>query len=370
MMLLLICAVVAALLVITIKLLAVALLEWGKDQPQPEPEVWPPVAILLAARNEAHTLERCLAALARLDYPANKLRVWIGNDASTDRTREVAEAFCSNRAGWEVCDIQEQWGQARGKANVLAQLAGKAAPFADYYFITDADVAVNPAWLKGLLRYAAPGVGIVSGSTVVEGKERISRQQRYDWALALGLAKAYTYLPLFGETLSAIGNNMLVSKEAYESVGGYGHIPFSITEDYELHRQLKKKGYRSLHIARPEVKAYTLAEAGTFKLLHQRKRWMHGAMQLPLPMVLILFVQALFMPAVLLLLFFLPLLGITILLAKLLSQAMLIRKMLHRMQEPVAFPFIGYELYSLVLNMSLVVFYFLPVRVKWKDRRY
>lgn len=33
------------------------------------------VSILMAARNEAATIERCLGALARLRYPAGQLRI-------------------------------------------------------------------------------------------------------------------------------------------------------------------------------------------------------------------------------------------------------------------------------------------------------
>lgn len=370
MMLLCTLGVFASLLLIFMNLLATGLLQWGSDPPRPRREEWPAVAVLLAARNEEQTIARCLKALAQLDYPADRLQVWIGNDGSSDATRAIAARFCRERSGWEVCDIEEEWGQARGKANVLAQLARKAAPFAAYYFVTDADVAVNPAWLKGLLQHHAPGIGIVNGTTVVEGERGEALRQRYDWALAMGLVKAYTYLPRIGKTFSAIGNNMLVSKEAYEAVGGYETIPFSITEDYELHRQLQKKGYQSLHICTSEVKALTLPVRGWFPLLHQRKRWMSGAMQLPWPMVAILFVQALFFPAILLVLSCTPFWGLVLLLAKLLAQAFLIRKTLHRLGEPAGLPFLGYELYSFALSLSLVIFYFLPLPVVWKGRRY
>lgn len=363
-------AVFASALLVIINLLASALLLRGKDLPAPEPGEWPAVAVLLAVRNEEQRLEACLRALARLDYPAGKLQLWIGNDASTDRSRDIAEAFCKERAGWALCNIVENQGLARGKANVLAQLADKAAPFASYYFMTDADVAVEPGWIKELLRHVSPGVGIVSGTTVVAEQGWWARQQRFDWALGMGLVKAYTYLPQIGKSLSAIGNNMLVSRAAYESVGGYAQIPFSVTEDYQLHRELERKGYSSRHIARPEVKAHTTAVAGWGPLLHQRKRWMRGAMQLPFPLVALLFVQALFLPAILLLFYWSPFCALCLLLGKLLSQALLIRTLLHRLQEPAGFPFLGFEFYSLSLGLTLVLFYFLPLPLKWKGRRY
>lgn len=358
------------LVVIAVNLYACYLLRNGKDTQHPLPANLPYIAILIAARNEEHNLPRCLHALEQLDYPAEKLSIWIGNDDSSDKTAEIAAAWCRQGSRRFLVDIQEEVGQARGKANVLAQLARQAAAEADYYFMTDADVAVQPSWLREMLVYFRPDRGVVSGSSVIEGEDGNALLQRYDWALGLGLAKAFTYFPVVGQTLTAIGNNMAVSRKAYEEAGGYENIPFSITEDYELHRQLNRIGYRSLQVAGPGTKAYTLPGAGGKALLHQRKRWMHGAMELPKAMVAILFMQALFFPAILVVLFHSPLWGLGLLLAKLLSQALLIRYMLQRLNEPPAFPFLGYEIYSLLLNVSLIVFYFMPVPVNWKGRTY
>lgn len=356
-------------LVVAVNLYACYLLRTGTDARRPLPATLPPVAILIAARNEAHNLPRCLQALEQLDYPADKLSIWIGNDNSTDETTAIARAWCEKGSSRFLIDIQEELGQARAKANVLAQLARRAKGV-DYYFVTDADVAVQPCWIKEMLAYFRSDTGIVSGSSVVTGEDGNALLQRYDWALGLGLAKAFTYFPKVGQTLTAIGNNMAVKRQAYEAAGGYENIPFSITEDYELHRQLNSIGYKSLQVANAGTKAYTLPGAGGKALLHQRKRWMHGAMKLPGAMVAILFLQALFFPAILVVLFYAPLWGTGLLLVKLLSQALLIRYMLERLKEPPAFPLLGYEIYSMLLNVSLIVFYFMPVPVNWKGRTY
>ena len=47
---------------------------------------YPKISILIAARNEEHSIERCLAAIDALDYPKDKMEVLVGNDASTDNT--------------------------------------------------------------------------------------------------------------------------------------------------------------------------------------------------------------------------------------------------------------------------------------------
>lgn len=358
-------------LVIAVNVLASWLLWSNKEKTSPLKEATlPKVAVLIAARNEERNLERCLEAIEGLNYPGHLLSVWVGNDGSTDATFSIAKKICAGQSNWHLLDITEEWGRAKGKANVLAQLSRAAEDFADYFFITDADVAVVPDWILNILPYFQHNVGIVNGTTVVEGNHWFCRFQRFDWALALGLAKAYTYLPKFGGALTAIGNNMAIRKEVYREVGGYENIPFSVTEDYELYRQVNKLGYITFHSCIAGTKAYTKAAASFEELLHQRKRWMTGAMQLPLPMILILFVQAIFFPCILMLFIFQPLTGCLLFLLKLVSQYFLIRKMFSRLDEPSSSPFLLYELYSFFLSMSLLFFYLLPMPINWKGRKF
>ncbi|WP_017732901.1 glycosyltransferase family 2 protein [Nafulsella turpanensis] len=363
-------ALAAILLLLGVKLAACWLLRTSREAEASAMEQWPPVAVLLAVRNEAPRLSRCLNALSALDYPAEKLQVWIGNDASEDETKAVAGAFCQGRAGWRVLDIEEDWGQAKGKANVLAQLAHAAGEEPEFFFITDADVAVSASWIKSMLGHFTPEVAIVSGTCIVEGRHFFARMQRFDWALNQGLAKAYSLLRGAKKTLTVFGNNMAVRKEAYRKVGGFASIPFSVTEDFELHRQLSRLGYRSLHTLDPTAKSHTLPIERWKNLLHQRRRWMEGALQLPWFMVTILFVQALFFPAVLLLLFVSPLLGVGVWIAKVWLQRLVVRQFFSRIQEPSSLPFFGFEIYLLFLGLNLLVFYLLPFSFSWKGRRY
>ena len=71
----------------------------GAAAPVPLPTAWPCVSILVAARNEEANLPRCLASLRALDYPAHLLEILVGDDASTDGTRAVAEAALAGFAG-------------------------------------------------------------------------------------------------------------------------------------------------------------------------------------------------------------------------------------------------------------------------------
>ena len=79
----------------------------------------PPVSILIAARNEEHTILGCLAALEKLDYPPGKVEVLVGDDSSTDRTWDLLSSYTSPGFSFRCVRITENLGLARGKGNVI-----------------------------------------------------------------------------------------------------------------------------------------------------------------------------------------------------------------------------------------------------------
>jgi len=249
----------------------------GAALPVALPQPWPRVSILVAARNEEAALPRCLASLRALDYPAGLLEILVGDDASTDRTRAVAEAALAGYAGTaRVIPITHPLGLARGKANVLAHLARAAQ--ADYLLITDADIAVPPTWVAAMLAHAAPGVGTVTGLTVVAGPGLLARLQRLDWLLSLALIQVGTEA---GQPLTAMGNNMLITRAAYRATGGYEALPFSVTEDFALFEAVNARGFGFRQLFEPAVRATSLPTGSWGALVRQRLRWLRGVAALP-----------------------------------------------------------------------------------------
>jgi 1,2-diacylglycerol 3-beta-glucosyltransferase len=240
-------------------------------------EAAPRVSILVAARNEEANLPHCLASLRALNYPTDKLEILVGDDASTDRTHAVAEAALAGFASsWRVIPIESNLGQARGKANVLAHLARHAT--AEYFLITDADIAVPPTWVPAMLRHVAPGVGTVTGLTVTEGPGWLARLQRLDWLLSLALIQVGTES---GQPMTAMGNNMLITRAAYLATGGYEALPFSVTEDFALFEAVNARGFGYRQLFEPAVRATSRPIASWAGLVKQRLRWLRGVAALP-----------------------------------------------------------------------------------------
>lgn len=102
----------------------------------------PAVAVILAARNEEAALPATLRALKKNLPAAN---IYVGSDASTDRTVAMAEA-----AGCQVVALTH-----RGKANVLAYLLQHFQILERYQavLIMDAEVIVSDTYLQTILPY-------------------------------------------------------------------------------------------------------------------------------------------------------------------------------------------------------------------------
>ncbi len=60
------------------------------------------VTLVVAMRNEAASIEPCLASIAAQDHPAGRLEVLIYDGESEDGSAALAEAFAAGREGWSV----------------------------------------------------------------------------------------------------------------------------------------------------------------------------------------------------------------------------------------------------------------------------
>jgi cellulose synthase/poly-beta-1,6-N-acetylglucosamine synthase-like glycosyltransferase len=135
----------------------------------------PTVTVIVAAYNEASVIERRIANLRELDYPADKLDIVVTSDASTDETEELAE-----RAGARV--IRNQRG---GK--VAAQNAAVRATTSDIVVFSDANCTWHADALRKLVRnFADPDVAYVCGRlniTSDDGRNKEGLYWRYELAL-------------------------------------------------------------------------------------------------------------------------------------------------------------------------------------------
>ena len=111
-------------------------------------------SVVIPAYNEEQYLGRCLAALARQTYPADRFEVIVVDNGSTDTTAEIARRY----GGVRVI-TKPRKGVAR------ARQAGFAAARGAVIASTDADTVVPPFWVARIAEYfrADPALGAVYG---------------------------------------------------------------------------------------------------------------------------------------------------------------------------------------------------------------
>jgi glycosyltransferase involved in cell wall biosynthesis len=115
---------------------------------QPIVSEHPPLAIIVAVRNEEEDVEKALQSLCNINYTNHRLIVV--NDRSTDRTGEILSRF--NHPHLQVITLTELPEGWLGKNNALYQ--GYKNSTEEWMLFTDADVEFHPDAISQALGYA------------------------------------------------------------------------------------------------------------------------------------------------------------------------------------------------------------------------
>jgi hypothetical protein len=214
-----------------------------EDAPAPEDIV---VSVVIPARDEAHNIGPCVAAALAQDHPG--VEVVVLDDGSTDGTGEVLASVADPRLrvlqggggalpeGW----LGKPWACER---------AGRAAKGAWLLFV-DADVRLAPEAVSRALGYALRHqLDALSGfGTLVHGSLGEAVMQPVIGGLLLaGNDLAQVNDPERPEKALANGQFILVSRAAWEAVGGHGAVRANVLDDVGMARALKRAG-RPFHL--------------------------------------------------------------------------------------------------------------------------
>ncbi|MDZ7266311.1 MAG: glycosyltransferase [candidate division KSB1 bacterium] len=338
---------------------------------------WPRVSVLVAARNEERYLAACLQTLVQCDYPAEHLEILVIDDRSTDRTREIAADFAHRHPRVRVVSLTQRLAGMSGKASALCQ--GLAHATGEIILVTDADCLVPPTWVAALVRHFTPQTGLVGGFTLLSPFHTLrpaqapdhcgSRVQTLDWMflLAIGAGAAG-----WGRPLSILGNNFGFRRQAYEQVGGYQAIGFTIIEDFALmQRIVRTTAWRVRFPLDPATAIYSFPPASWREFLHQRQRWAAGGKEMGLPAKTLMGMGFSVQLALVLAAVVSPALLAAGLLLKLGSDfAVLWRCASVLRARPLLRSFLLFEGYFFLYSFVLAPTILLPATVQWKDVRY
>jgi len=181
----------------------------------------PRVVVVVPAWNEGAVLAASLERLMSLQYPPDRLRVLVVDDASTDDTPDVVLAKAAQHPGRIVHLRRAQGGQ--GKAHTLNH--GIEHALADRWMqallIMDADVIYRPDSLRKMTRHLADErVGAVT-AFIREGSGRpgsVARFIGYEYVTAQAAARRAQNV--LGAMACLAGGAQLHSRANLEAIGG------------------------------------------------------------------------------------------------------------------------------------------------------
>lgn len=210
----------------------------------PEPLVWPSVAALVPARDEAATVGEVARALLAQDYPG-EFRLIVVDDRSTDGTGGILRAIADPRLAVIAGGPREAgW---TGKLWALEQARRAEGGRADYLLLTDADIGHAPDNLRRLVSRAEAGrLDLVSLMAKLRCQSAAER-----WTVP-AFVHFFAMLYPFAwsndpkrRTAAAAGGCALLRRAALEARGGFAPIRGEIIDDCALARLIKRGGGRT-----------------------------------------------------------------------------------------------------------------------------
>lgn len=208
----------------------------------------PALCFLVPARDEEENVERCVRSLLSQDYPSGRLSVIVVDDGSRDRTEAIVRTIAAEDDRLRVVRAPALPRGWKGKVNACCAGVEASPEGAQWLCFIDADVWAKPSLARSAVTSALHDeTDLLSLTPKLELRsmaERLVIPCGF-YVLAFTRDLARTQQPDSGEAV-ATGQFMLIRRSAYEAVGGHAAVRTAISEDVELARLMKRRGYRVL----------------------------------------------------------------------------------------------------------------------------
>lgn len=243
-------------------------------------EIYPAVAVIIPAWNEAAVLDRTIDRMMELAYPREKLRVYVVDDASTDETPALLERKSAEFPGAVFHLRRDKGGEGKSHTINHGLRTILAEPWAEAVLVTDADVIFTGTALRRMTRHLAdPKVGAVT-CYIKEGSRPGNFMTRFiGFEYITAQAAARRAQNVLDVQACLAGGAQLLARGALEEIGGEIDTT-SLAEDTFTTFNVQLAGYR----VKFDGNAVVWAEeprtiVGLWK---QRQRWSRGNFQVTL----------------------------------------------------------------------------------------
>ncbi len=229
-----------------------------------ELESYPAVTIVVPCFNEEKTVYKTIESLLNLNYPKDKVKIFLIDDGSSDNTLSVLNQF----KNYENIKVFHK--ENGGKYTVL-NLALEHTE-TEFFGGLDADSFADPESLVRIMSYferdlntmaVAPSVTVYNPQNMIQSAQKVEYYMGVYFKKMLGFLGAINVTP---------GPLTIFRKKVFDDLGGYRHG--HNTEDMEIAYRMQKNRYQIEHCN--DAYVYTSTPTTIKKLYKQRLRWIYG----------------------------------------------------------------------------------------------
>ncbi len=225
---------------------------------------YPTVTVIVPCWNEEKTIYKTVRSLLDLNYPKDKLKIFLIDDGSTDGTWDTILKFAN------YSNIKIFHKENGGKYSALN--LGLKNMETEFFGCLDADSVATPESLIRLMSYFEkdPSSMAVTPSLVVcNAKTMLQKAQIAEYNMSVYLKKMLGFL---GAIHVTPGPLTIFRKKVFDDLGPYHHAHG--TEDMEIAYRMQKNHYKIEQCN--DAYVYTNTPATVVKLYKQRLRWIYG----------------------------------------------------------------------------------------------
>jgi cellulose synthase/poly-beta-1,6-N-acetylglucosamine synthase-like glycosyltransferase len=230
------------------------------------------VSVIVAARNEAGNIERCLIGLLNQDFPSGKYEIIVVDDHSEDDTVAIVQRIADVFPNLGFYKLQELNNAGFGKKSAIAAAIHLAK--AELIITTDADCTHPAAWLKTIAAcYGANQFAMISGPVVFEKHNGFwSRFFELDFMSLVASGAASLGL---GKALMCNGANLAFRRSAFLELNPYRDKNWASGDDIFLMQAINRRyGSSAIHFLKStDAIVSTKAPATLGEFINQRIRW-------------------------------------------------------------------------------------------------
>jgi len=225
---------------------------------------YPSVTILVPSYNEELTVRATVESLLALNYPKDKLHLFLIDDGSRDKTLEVMNEFADNpqvRIFTKQNEGSKFAALNYGLKHVTSDLVG----------CLDADSFVDPEALMQIVPYFddATVQAVTPSIKVHEPKSILQHVQKVEYSWGVFLRRMLSSINALYVTP---GPFSIFRRSVFKELGDYRHAHH--TEDMELALRMQKNRYKI--VTALDANVYTVTPDKLGGLVKQRTRWSYG----------------------------------------------------------------------------------------------